>query len=370
MKFTIQTDVLKNITSTLTKITTKDISSGADGGVYITTKSNTTFFRTQQFDFSIDYSFNTEECVDGSVFVSTSILDGIVNSLVDSSVSIELENKTLTVKTNSSKSNMYILDGDDGDSITKPEGKPSLSIKREILLRGFKSVKHAAAESFIKPEIASVYLYTKDNSIYFVSTDAFRLSEMRFLVDDIQDDVSVLIPIKSVEKLMRVFESISEPDVFLYILDDGIYAETDSVLIKMNGVNGSFPNYKDIMPTDFSLEIITLKSDITNFLKKARLFANKLNKLSITIKDEKNIVLEFSNETVGSTTDTIPAVIKGSVNSLPNFNYRFLSDALSVIGDDRIIFSAMNDQTKPLMVRGVEDTTLTSIISPLLDVQE
>ena len=372
MKFKIQTDVLRNITGTLSKVVTKDMASGAQGGVKITVSSNSVFFKTQQFDFNTMYSVVGEECSDGSVFVSISILDGIVNSLFDTFVVFELEGKTVTVSTNTSTTSMYILeDVEDIDELdSKSKQDPLLSIKREVLLNGFKSVQHAAAESFIKPEIASVYLYTKDNSIYFVSTDAFRLTEMRFLSENIRGDVGVLIPIKGVAKLIRIFEGISDTDVALYILEDGIFTETESVVVKMNGVSGSFPDYKNIMPTSFSLEIVLLKSDITNFLKRARLFADKLNKMSISIVDEKNVSLAFSNETVGSTTNTLPAAIKGDADALPSFNYKFVSDALSVVNDERVIFSFVNDLTKPLMVRGAEDTTLTSIISPLLDKQE
>ena len=63
----------------------------------------------------------------------------------------------------------------------------------------------------------------------------------------------------------------------------------------------------------------------------------------------------------------IPAIINGSVNSLPSFNYKFMGDALSVIADDRIILSATSDKTKPMMVRGAEDSSFTAILSPLLD---
>ena len=371
MKFTLPTDIFRNITNTLTKVITKDVPGAQMGGVLITVSSGVVSFKAQQFDFGIIYSSNAGDSSDGSVSVSISVLDGIVSSLIDTTTTVELKDSTIVVSTNTSTSNMYILeDAEEDVSVVKPEGKPLLSVKREILLRGFKNVQYAASDSFVKPEIASVYLYTKDDSIYFVSTDAFRLSEMRFLSEGAGEGVNVLIPIKSVTKLVRVLEGVSDADVSLFVRDNDIYIEVGSVLVKMNNVSGSFPDYKSIMPTDFSLEIILLKSDVVNFLKKARLFANKLNKLSITVADEKTITLDFSNETVGSTTNTIPAVIKGSVDSVPSFNYKFIHDVLSVITDDRIILSAVNDVTKPLMIRGADDSALTAIISPLLDKQE
>ena len=131
---------------------------------------------------------------------------------------IELEEKKILVRTNTSTSEIYILSGDDvvveGD---KPDGKPSFVIKREVLVQGFKNVQHAASESAIKPEIASVYLHTKNDSVYFVSTDAFRLAEARFLLEETQeDDISIIIPIKSVLKILRVLEGVASPDAVSY----------------------------------------------------------------------------------------------------------------------------------------------------------
>ena len=220
----------------------------------------------------------------------------------------------------------------------------------------------------VKPEIASVYMYTKNKTIYFVSTDAFRLAETRFLSkNESKDDVEVIIPIKNVTKVLRVLESVPDTTVEMYVQEGVIYLKTDNVLIRTNSVKGSFPDYKNIMPTEFDTDITVLKGDITNFLKKARLFADKLNKLSLTIKDEKTLQLEFSNETVGVTKNTIPAAIKGTIETLPSFNYKFMNDALSVIADERIVLSAINDKTKPIMIRGTEDTSFTAILSPLLD---
>ena len=121
------------------------------------------------------------------------------------------------------------------------------------------------------------------------------------------------------------------------------------------------------MPENFDATITVLKGDITNFLKKARLFADKLNKIAMQIQDEKNLSLTLSNETVGTTKNTIPAVIQGNIETVPPFNYKFIQDALSVILDDRITLSIVNDKTKPMMIRGAEETACTAIVSPLLD---
>ncbi len=368
MKFTIKTDVLKNITGTLAKVTAKDGLGSVFNGVYMEVVQGKVFFKTQQVDFGVQYAAFVEKAEDGAVFVPIQVLDGVVNSLVDTVITVSLIGKKLTVATHTSSSDVYILEEGTKPVVEGPDGAPSFSMRREVLIQGFKNVQHAAAESAVKPEIASVYVYTRDNSIYFVSTDAFRLAESRFLSDDAtKDDFDVLVPIKNVLKILRVLESVSDTAVRLFVREGVVYVQTDNVLLWTNIVKGSFPDYKNIMPVEFDIAITVLRGDMTNFLKKARLFADKLNTLSLSVEDEKTMSLEFSNETAGVTKNTIPVITEGSIDLFPSFNYKFVNDTLSVITDDRIVISAINDKAKPIMIRGSEDTSFTAILSPLLD---
>ena len=371
MKFSLQTEKLKLVCSTFSKIISKDVGEGAPGIICIEVSSNIVYFKTLQFDINCVFSETLEGSEDGKIFIPTHVLLNVVNSLLETITTLETEGTKLKIKTNSSTSEVFLPSVDEKEEIhiKKPSTSPTFSLKREVLVKGMRNVQHASAESAIKPELASVYIYTKSNSVYFVSTDGFRLAENRFLLETppSTDDISILIPKKNTEKIIRVLDNISDPVVSLFIDDGVIYFSTDTLLIKVQSVKGVFPDYKKILPTEFSLDLIILRSDFLNFLKKARLFANSLNKLSFSLHSPTSILLEFDNETVGMTRNIIPASISGSVSSFPSFNYRFLSDVTSVISDESIRISFIDDPTKPLLLRGVEDTTLTSVISPLLE---
>ena len=374
MKLTLQTPTLKNITNTFLKASSRDgLQSSSFNGMCIQVSSGKALFRLSRLGFGVVYTIDVQDSVEGAVFLPIQVFDGVVSSLVDTTATISLEGKKLIVATNTSTSDIYILD--EYEEVDTLEGRggitPSFMLRREVLIQGFRSVQHAAAESVVKPEIASVYLYTKDDSIYFVATDAFRLSESRFLCDTFKDSFEVIVPIKNVIKILRVLESVSDTMVGLSVGDDGLCIITDNVFIKTSSVKGSFPDYKAIMPTSFDAVMTFLKGDVSNFLKKARLFSDRLNKVSLEIlKDKKSVAMSFSNDAVGVTRDVIPFVFEGSVDALPSFNYKFVNDALSIISDDRIVVSVVDDTTKPIMLRGSEDSSFTSIISPLLDTKE
>ena len=71
--------------------------------------------------------------------------------------------------------------------VTTPDQEESLNqeIEPKKLLDGIKSVYYSSAVSDIKPEISSVFIYTHDDSLVFVSTDSFRLAEKKIKVKSV-----------------------------------------------------------------------------------------------------------------------------------------------------------------------------------------
>ncbi|MDE0243682.1 MAG: DNA polymerase III subunit beta [Candidatus Kaiserbacteria bacterium] len=371
MKFTAQTDVLKSITGIFTKAADKTALSETSG-IYIEVSGTTVSFKMHQFDFFISYTIEGTDCSDGTIFVAPQALDTVIVPIIDALTTIELSGSKLLVRTKSSESDLFTLSLEDRnvflvDTASIADKKPTVSLQREVVIRGFKDVQHAAAESVVKPEIASVYLYTKGETVYFAATDGFRLAETRFLAENVDADVGIIIPIKNVQKIVRILENSADTDVHLFVEGDTVHLRTETVYIRTSSVQGTFPNYAAIIPASFAAEITVIKKDILNFLKKARLFSNKLNRLSFGVHDEKNIFLSFSNETAGSTKNIIAASVKGQVTAFPSFNYLFVSDALSVIPDDRVVLKLVDDSTKPLTICGATDTSLITIVSPLLE---
>ena len=370
MKFTTQTDHLRNITNTLTRISGKSSLDTQEDGVYVEVQGGVVSFKMHQFDFFVRYTLEGQDCVDGAALVSSKAFDTVISPIIDTLTTVELAEKRLLVKTKSSDSDLLTLSTENKDvfSFDPSSIKPTVSLDREVVITGFKNVQHAAAESVVKPEIASVYFYTKGGSIYFVATDSFRLAETRFLAESVTADIGIIVPIKNVQKIIRILENIADPTVDLCVQEDVVHFSTDTVHARTSSVQGSFPDYAAIIPSDFSVEVTVIRNDVLNFLKKARLFSNTLNRLSFGVQDEKHVFFSFSNETAGSTKNVVSASVKGSIETFPSFNYVFIHDALSVITDDRVVFGLVADTTKPLMIRGLTDTSrLTTFISPLLD---
>lgn len=372
MKLLIHTGKLKNIISILAKVASSVTSSGVlKNTLQVFTDSKGLSFQMNQLDFSVLYNVSLKDVEikqDGFAVLPIKIFDGVVSSLFENETLLNLRNKTFEVKTKTNSSEINVLDGDDFfDTLQTPDRERDAVIDVSVLATGIKNVLHSTSKNIIKPELASIYIYTQNNSIYFVSTDSFRLSEMRFNYDSKnKGDINALIPATTATKLLRVLESSLDKDVDIFV-EDYVYFKTNSMVIKTSLVNGNFPDYKEIMLENPDVKISFLKSDILNFIKQARFFSDNLNKTSINImEDGKSVEFSFSNSATGSTKTMIPASIDGQPCKIESYNHKYLQEAISVIPDSKVNFYFANNPSKPMMVVGADSPELREIISPLV----
>ena len=112
-----------------------------------------------------------------------------------------LKNKdgNLLIKTKKSKIKLKGQPHDDFPTIPIVSGI-SFEIESKKLIDGIKSVYYSSSVSDIKPEISSVFMYTNEDNLIFVSTDSFRLAEKKIKVKGLEEISGILFLLKIFEK--------------------------------------------------------------------------------------------------------------------------------------------------------------------------
>ena len=153
------------------------------------------------------------------------------------------------VSTPRSKTTIKTLPTDDFPSL--PEiGKDDNSFKVNTtdFLKGMQAVWYSASTTTIKQELASVYVYTYDKKIIFVGTDSFRLAEKTLTAKGNSEFEPILIPIKNVGEIIKVFEYLGDQDIDVYVNQNQISFKTESLYITSRLIDGNFPDYKTDSP--------------------------------------------------------------------------------------------------------------------------
>ena len=347
------------------KITGKNLSLPTLAYVLVEAKNKNLFVKATNLDLGIKINLPAKVEADGQVMIAGGIVANFLGSLYgQDKVELATTLNALTVPTSSTKSVIKTYSADDFPTIPEVAGGEEIQLSAVQFIHGLKAVAYAAANSDIKPEIASVYLYHQNGELVFVATDSFRLAEKRVKLDQkITTEPKLIIPIRNIMEVMRIFEGNDELLTVKYNNHQVAFI-TEQIYLTSRLVEGVFPDYRQIVPTSRKTEVVILKNDLLNTMRLSTIFADKLNQINLKIiTADKLLEINSRNSDVGETTINLDATLEGEDIEI-SLNARYLLDCLSSIAADSLIVS-FNGRQRPIMLKGVGDAHFTYLIMPL-----
>ena len=300
----------------------------------------------------------------GVVAVPASVFSQTLRSISGEKLSLKIEEGNLVVESRGTKTTIKAIPHEEFPALGDTAGKKGMHIPREELMRGIQSVSYAASPSMIRPELGSVYLLIKPGSITTVATDSFRLAEKSTPTTGAKQSSELLIPLKHALELMHILERIQEDVVELSADDSQLSVSAGAVQYVSRVVDGTFPNYKDIIPKSFTTEATILKNDFAEMLRKARVFSGNEQNVGLHMYPKRKVFSATARSAeVGEMSDTIDAALSGEDLDI-NFHIGYLADCLPIIESDSIILGFAG-AGKPLVIRGVSDASFTYLVMPL-----
>jgi DNA polymerase-3 subunit beta len=315
-------------------------------------------------DLGLDITLPVKILEPGTVAVPGNILSSFIGSIFnDKNVTLETEGTNLKVSTEHTKTVIKTFPFEDFPIIPKLADSVSFGMPIQDFIKGLKSVAYASSQSTIKPTLASVYIYPDEEFVVFVATDSFRLAEKKIKVKKHKEFSSILIPFKNIPEIIKTFEDISD-EVNISFNQNQISFEYEGIYLVSRVVDGSFPDYKKIIPTETKTEVVVLKQDIVNALKISNIFSDKFSQVYITASQkDKLFEVKTKNLDIGENTNNIDAVVKGDDITV-SFNYKYINDCFQSIEADSLTFSFV-DQSRPLIIKGSSDSSYLYLVMPM-----
>ena len=337
--------------------------------VLVSTGSDQLILQTTDIEHAVTVTVPAKIESEGTVAVPASVFGQLLSGGRGDSVSLVMDDKNLRVKTDQTNALINILPHEEFPAIPHIENDEQtkrFDMPVNQLLEGLRSVSFAASQSNIKPELSSVYVYYEAGVITFVCTDGYRLAEKKYSQDYGGDEFSFLLPVKSANALAKVFDT-GDSQVTVFVTDNQIALQNDDTYFTCRLVNGSFPDYKRLIPDEVETSAVVLKSDLVEVLKLSNIFSNEFHEVIVNVDPEKNIFeLNSSNQNVGNNSTKVQAALEGEALTV-TFNHRYLNECLPIISTDSIEvgFNASTGQKKPIRVTTVPNKQFTYIVMPL-----
>lgn len=300
----------------------------------------------------------------GIVAVPVSIFSQTIRTIQGDKVSISTTDSNLIIESKGSKTLIKTIPHDEFPILPIQSDTEKLSVPRKKLLEGLQSVMYAASPSMIRPELGSIFVSINDDKITCAATDSFRLAEKKIPNQNNLKKEDVLIPLKHVTELTHILELLSVDQIDLYTDEAQMVVVGEGARFTSRIIDGSFPNYTEIIPKTFTTEVTLLKNDFSEILRKARVFSGTEQNISFHVYPHKKIFSATARSAdVGEMSDTVEAALSGEDVDI-SFHINYLNDCLQAIKTDSIVLG-FSGAHRPLVIKGVGDEGFTYLAMPL-----
>lgn len=360
----VQKSKLLTFVSVVEKVSGKNLTLASLNGVYVETQKNNILLRATNLDVGIEVTIPAKIEKEGFATIPGTVLSQVLsNSFKGDHITIKGKEGTLTIESDDGVSTVKTLPEEEFPSIPHISDGKKIIVKAKDFITGISDVWYSASQSTIKPELASVYVYPEGKDILFVATDSFRLAEKRVSAQTTGDFDYFLIPARNIPEILRVLE-LAENEIELVFNENQLSFEFDSVHFTTRLTDGSFPDYKQIIPQNFTTEVTLLVKDLQQACKRTTVFSDRFHQVQFIIQPLKKLLRVISkNPDIGESVTDIDAVFEGEQLEI-SFNLRYLTDVFQSLASDSVVlqFSGVG---KPLIIRGVSNSSFLYLVMPM-----
>ncbi len=363
MKIECSIEKIKSAVSQVERITGKNLTLPILSSVLLIASDGLLKLRATNLSLGIEIEIPAKIEKEGTVAISGSILNAVFSNVSQNeNIQLEEQNGNLLIKTKKSQIKFKSQPYEDFPTIPIVDGN-SFEIESNKLVDGIKSVYYSSSVSDIKSEISSVFIYTHDDNLVFVSTDSFRLAEKKVKIKGLDEILGILIPYKNIGEIIKIFGELKSV-VKVCFNKNQISFSSNNIYLTSRIIDGVFPDYRQIIPKDSSTEVVVLKQDLLNALKLSNIFSDKFNQVNLKISPKEKIFeLSSANNDIGENKTYLDAVIKGEIIEL-GFNYKYFLDCFQSIGTDSVSIK-LSGASRPIVISAVSDSSFTYLIMPM-----
>lgn len=333
--------------------------------IFIEVKDHIVLFRSTSIDTSSEIRMSAKVTQDGKLLIHGETFTKLIQSIVtqEKNITLEVKETVLVVTYGKNEHTIKLTPFEDFPFIPNiSENATSIIIPVEKCIEGITTVSFASAQSDLKPEIASVYVYSVENELVFVSTDSYRLAEKKIRLKQ-NYPLSILIPNKLISDLVKLLKQFTG-DVTLEFNKNTLLVKNEYQTVHIRLIDGVFPNYRQIIPSSSTTTVTTLKHDVQNLIRTLSLFTDRYNQVTlIMVPEEKGCKINTENGDVGASHQFLESVIVGEPLTL-SINVKYLSEVLPYLFKESMVFECTTVQ-RPIVVKSISDGSFTYLIMPL-----
>lgn len=378
MKFQSTRNDLLNKLNFASKIATSKSLISALSGVMLEANDKLYIYSTD-LETSIKSNINANIIEQGRAVVPAKVFISILRNFPESKIDVELDINTNQLKVRCDKSifslNTFAID--EYPEFPRTSEKTKFLIDFDIFKKlAVKAIRAASGEDsrailtgvlieIEKKENSIEDQQSSSNFIKMVGTDSYRLSCVEEKIEYQGEPIKVVVPSKVLDNIIKsdfngktMDVNIEESQISFTLKDN----EESNTTVISRLLSGKFPEYKQLIPKDFSHNIILNKDKVLEVIRRISSIAQDNIPVKLELSKGK-MTASMNIKEVGSSNEDFE-ISYGEENIDIAFNPVYFIDGVSMVEQENLLFS-IEETLKPVLIRHVNDNSYLYLLMPI-----
>jgi len=329
-------------------------------GILLQAEGDRLTLAATDMEISIRASVSGDIDGDASVVVPGRLLTDLVRLLPDATVTLTYDegDGVLAVTSGSHASRLNVYSAEDFPRL------PPLDIRLQkidaaALLATIEKVGRAASRDESRPVLTGVLVRFEDDKLVMAATDSYRLAVKETSLSSSGPELDAIIPARALQELTRLASGTEE--IELGVHENHIVFSAGEVWLTSRRIDGQFPNYRQLLPESFEVEIATPREALLEVVRRAGLMAQRNAPLRLRFA-EGELTVSAQTQDVGEATESLPVEYAGEELEI-GFNPDFLRDGLEAVTADTVQLKLIN-RLRPGLI-AAPDESFWYLIMPI-----
>ncbi|MGD0228983.1 MAG: DNA polymerase III subunit beta [Syntrophorhabdales bacterium] len=283
----------------------------------------------------------------------------ILKEMDSDSIDLEIHDTTMTMKQKQTEFVLSLQDPEEFPEVREITGPHEFSLSGATFLEMLDKVGFAISSDETRYVLTGMYVTGSEGRISVVGTDGFRMSLYQHEVEGVKGFEGIIVPKRSIVEIARMVGG--DDEVKLVVGEKHVQFSTPSVTVVSRLLEGSFPDYENVVPRNNANVLTIDKAKFIKGLRKVATIISKSEPVKVTFSEG---AMEFETESEIGRAKEVLAVDYSGENLTMNFNIRFLMDVAGHIDGENIVIRAPSTYGAVLF-EGEKEGNYRNIVMPI-----
>lgn len=283
MKFVVSSVELLNHLQTVSRVISSKNTLPILDNVLFNLESNKLELTASDLESTFVTNMELENITDsGNIALPAKLLLDTLKEFPDQPLTFDVNSDTLAVVI-STENGKFTIVGQNGDDFPQlpsinEDDKSTFEIGANLLLNGITNTLFATAEDELRPVMNGIFMELSTEDITFVASDAHKLVRYKRFDAKADSDASFILP-KKPSSLLKSILPKEEGIVTVEFDNKNAFFTLPNYKLVCRLVEGNYPSYNSVIPTDNPHKLIIDRLKFYNALKRVSVFSNQASNL-------------------------------------------------------------------------------------------